>query len=254
MHMMGNEQNAAVSYGAKPLVELRPLMRMVYTWMGLGLLTTAAISFLVASNVSLVMTIANAWLILLLVQLGLVFGLSMGINRLSPTVAAGMFFVYAGTMGLTLGVMFFGLVFEIDPLTGELVTNGFGVAAIAKAFLTTAGLFGAMTVVGYTTKVDLSKYSAFFMMALIGLVIAMVVNMFAQSGPLDFAISVFGVLLFTALTAWDTQKIKQMAMNPELEGDQNLMMRLSIMGALTLYLDFINMFIFLLRIFAGGRD
>jgi FtsH-binding integral membrane protein len=110
-----------------------------------------------------------------------------------------------------------------------------------------------MTIVGYTTKTDLTRYSSYFMMGLIGLVIAMVVNMFLGSGPLDFAISIFGVLLFTGLTAYDTQKIKEMAADPSIEASGSLAAKLGILGALQLYLDFINLFLFLLRLF-GRRD
>ena len=111
-----------------------------------------------------------------------------------------------------------------------------------------------MTLVGLTTKTDLSKYSTYFTMGLIGLFIAMIVNMFLGSGPLDYVISIFGVLLFTALTAYDTQRIAQMASNPKMQVSSEDTLKFSIMGALTLYLDFINLFLFLLRLFGGGRD
>jgi FtsH-binding integral membrane protein len=113
-----------------------------------------------------------------------------------------------------------------------------------------------MTMVAYTTKIDLTKYGSYFMMALIGLVIAMVLNMFIGSGPLDYIISAVGVLLFTALIAYDTQKLHKMAQNPELHGNADgatLMTKVSIIGALRLYLDFVNLFLFLLRIFGGRR-
>lgn len=223
-------------------IELNPLMRLVYMWMGLGLAVTAVVALFIASNEQLLFSISGLWLPIILVQLGLVIGLSWGINKLSPTMATTLFFVYAGTMGLTMGVLLY--VVAESPA---------GTSAIASAFVTTAGLFGAMTVVGFTTKTDLSRFSTYFMMALIGLVIAMVINMFMQSGPLGMLISVVGVILFTALTAYDTQKIKQMSEDPALVGDQVTMQRLAIMGALTLYLDFINLFIFLLRLFSS-RD
>lgn len=223
------------------LADVNPLLRLVYLWMSLGLLVTAGVSFAIAQNEQFVFSIARAWYVIVFLQLGLVLGLSWGIRRVSPAVATGLFFVYAGSVGLTLGVIFYAL-----------VKGGEGMA-IAKAFFTTAGLFGAMTVVGFTTKVDLSKFSTFFMMGLIGLVIAIIVNMFLRSDGLSFIISVVGVLLFTALTAWDTQKIKMLAMQPELQTYSDDMRKLSILGALELYLDFINLFIFLLRLFAGNR-
>lgn len=251
-----NMQNPAVERsGLMSQIDIRPLMRLVYMWMGLGLLVTAVVSFVVSSNVELALSLAQGWFVLMIVQLGIVFGLSFLVNRIKPAIALILFFVYAASMGLTLGVMFLGIM--IDPeasmRAGEIVYSNGGMMTIASAAATTAGLFGVMTVIGYTTKVDLSRFSTYFMMALIGLVIAMLVNMFLQNDTFSLIISVFGVLLFTGLTAWDTQKIKQMAMMPEMQHHSDSMMRLSIMGALTLYLDFINLFIFLLSIFSS-RD
>jgi FtsH-binding integral membrane protein len=121
---------------------------------------------------------------------------------------------------------------------------------VAKAFFTAAALFATMSVIGYTTKVDLTRFSTFFMMALIGLVIASIVNIFLASSALSWAISVFGVLLFTGLTAYDTQKLKNAAADVSLQ-EGEVMRKLSIIGALNLYLDFINMFLYLLRLFAN---
>jgi len=222
-------------------IDFRPMMRLVYMWMGLGLLVTAVVSVYTASSEALLnLLFGSPWtmLILIVVQFGLVIGLMAGLQRMSPTVAAALFFVYSAVTGLTFSSIF--------------IVYDFG--AISSAFITTAGLFGVMTVVGFTTKVDLSKYSTYFMMGLIGLFIAMIVNMFLQSGPFDFLISIVGVILFTALTAYDTQKLKNMAANPELQANSDQTMRLSIFGALILYLDFINLFLFLLRLFGGGRD
>lgn len=225
-----------------PAVEFRPLMRLVYLWMGLGLLTTAVLALVLSSNEQLIFSIAQWTLPIFIGQFILVIALSWAVNRIPPMVAVALFFVYAVSMGVTMSVLVYSYV-----ATGEAM-------AVANAFFTTAGLFGVMTVVGYTTKVDLSRYSTFFMMALIGLVIAMVVNMFLQSSGFSLLISIIGVLLFTALTAYDTQKIKNLAMHPSMQEHSDAMVRLSVLGALTLYLDFINLFIFLLRIFAGGRD
>jgi uncharacterized protein len=220
-------------------VEIRPLMRQVYLWMATGLLLTAAVSVGVASTPTLRQFVSNPAVLFgaIIAELALVIGLSWGLRRLSPGAAIAMFFVYAAINGLTLSLIF------------SIYTKG----TISAAFFTTAGLFGAMTVVGFTTKLDLSQYRSYFIMGLIGLVIAMVVNMFIGSGPLDLLISIVGVVLFTALTAYDTQKIKRMAADPTIEADGSLAMKLSIMGALTLYLDFINLFLFLLRLFGGGR-
>lgn len=238
----GGQSPAVARTTSLPQVEFRPLMRLVYLWMGLGLLTTAVVSFFVASNTGLIEGIGGAWILIVFLQLGLVMGLSWGIRRMSPNLATILFFVYAAANGLTFGVMFWALMEAGQAM------------AIANAFFTTAGLFGVMTVIGFTTRVDLSRYSSYFMMALIGLVIAMVVNIFLGSSALDFIISVVGVLVFTALTAWDTQKLKEMAQDPELQEHSDSLVKLSILGALTLYLDFINLFLFLLRLFAGGRD
>lgn len=222
-------------------IEFRPLMRMVYLWMSLGLLVTAVVAMFTANSEALLNLIfGSGWTVLglVVVQFVLVIALTAGLQRMSPGLAAGLFFVYSAVTGLTFSSIF--LVYELG--------------SISAAFITTAGLFGAMTLVGFTTKTDLSKYSTYFMMGLIGLVIAMVVNMFLQSGPFDFLISIVGVILFTGLTAWDTQKLKNMSMAPELQDNNDMTMRLSVMGALMLYLDFINLFLFLLRLFGGGRD
>lgn len=223
-------------------IEIRPLMRLVYMWMGFGLLTTAIISGFVAANAAVVQGVANLFFPIIIAQFAIVFGIGWAMNRVSPMVAGGLFFTYAVLNGLTFGVIF-----------AAYVAAGSGYA-IMNAFLTTAGLFGAMTVVGYTTKVDLTQFSTFFMMAIIGLVIAMVVNIFLGSTMIDFIISVVGVLLFTGLTAYDTQRIKQMSMMPQYQQHSDAMSKLAIFGALQLYLDFINLFLFLLRLFAGGRD
>ncbi len=227
---------------AQPLMDVRPLMRLVYLWMGLGLLVTAGVSFIVLNTEALLSVAASIWLPLIIVQFVIVFAMMWAMRRTTPTIVTGLFLLYAALEGLIFGVIFYALI------------QGGQASAITNAFLTTAGLFGAMTVIGYTTKVDLTKFGAFFMMALIGLVIAMVVNIFLGSSALDFIISVVGVLLFTGLTAYDTQKIKNLAYQEEFQEYGNETAKLAIMGAFTLYLDFINLFIFLLRLFAGGRE
>lgn len=221
-------------------VEIRPLMRLVYMWMTVGLLVTAFIAMMVSGSEALLSLVLNPVVLIgsIIGQLALVVAINAGIRRMSPNLAGILFFVYAGLNGFVFSIIFVA----------------YSLGTISLAFLTTAGLFGAMTVVGYTTKTDLTQYRSYFMMALIGLVIAMVVNMFLGSGPLDFVISIIGVLVFTGLTAYDTQKIKEMAANPTIEADGSLAPKLAIVGALTLYLDFINLFLFLLRLFGGGRD
>ncbi|MCA9913563.1 MAG: Bax inhibitor-1/YccA family protein, partial [Anaerolineae bacterium] len=203
---------------ALPMVDVRPLMRLVYLWMAIGLLVTAGVSFAVANSQQLVQMAASLWLPLIIVQFVVVFAMMWAMRRVSPTLVTGLFLFYAALEGLIFGVIFFAL-----------VETGQGLA-IAKAFFSTAGLFGAMTVIGYTTKIDLTKFGSFLFMALIGLVIAMVVNIFLASTMLDFIISVVGVLLFTALTAYDTQKIKNLAAEEAFQQYNNETAKLAIMG------------------------
>lgn len=223
-------------------VEMQPLMRQVYMWMFAGLLATAAIAFVVSQNVQFVGMASQWWLAIVILQVGLVLGISWGFNRINATVAIGLFFLYAVLNGLMFGVLFFAYIAQGQSM------------AIANAFLTTAGLFGTMSVIGYTTKVDLSKFGTYLMMAVVGIFIASIVNMFLGSGMVDLIISVVGVLVFTGLTAYDTQHIKRMAAQMAYSDDRALLSKLAIMGALKLYLDFINLFMFLLRLMGGGRD
>jgi FtsH-binding integral membrane protein len=211
-------------------------MRQVYTWMGLGTLLTAAVAYLTV-NTALINLAANPMVLIVavLAEFGMVLGLSFGLNRLWVSLATTLFFAYAALNGFTLSMVLLAY------------TSG----TVFSAFIATAALFGAMSIVGYTTNVDLTKMGTYLMMGLIGLLIAMVVNLFIGSGPLDTIISLAGVLIFTALTAYDTQRIGRMAAQISQEGDAAA--KLSIMGALKLYLDFINMFLFMLRLIGGRR-
>ena len=222
----------------KPLegLQLNVVMRNVYGWMTMGLLTTTAVA-LGISNMGIIPSQGILWIAIIL-QFGIVLGLSFAINRISATAAGMLFFLYAAVTGFTFSIIF--LVFSLG--------------SIAAAFFSTAGVFGAMTIIGLTTKTDLTKYSSYFMMGLIGLIIASVVNIFIGSSGLDFLISIFGVLLFTGLTAYDTQRIANMAASQKMKVDSEDTLKFSIMGALTLYLDFINLFLFMLRLFGSGRD
>ncbi len=226
---------------AKPeaTFDVRPLMKMVYLWMGLGLGITAVLAVVFGNMFQQNPTLLRQEIMIgaIIVELILVVALSAGINRMSPTVAAVMFVVYSALNGFTLSYIF--LIYELG--------------AIYSAFFTAAALFGAMSLVGYTTSIDLTQYRSYFMMGLIGLIIAMVINIFLRSDGFDFLISIVGVILFTALTAYDTQKLARMANHPDVQSAGATLSKLSILGALTLYLDFINLFIFLLRIF-GRRD
>ncbi len=221
--------------------EIRPLLRWVYAWMFVGLLTTAAVAFLTTTNSALIELRSNSGIVIgaIIAELVLVIAISWGIRRVSPPVAAIMFMIYAALNGFTLSIVL--LYFEVG--------------SIVAAFVTTSALFAAMSVIGYTTNVDLTRFGGILLTALIGLFIAMIVNVFLRSTAVDFVISIVGVLIFTALTAYDTQKLKQMAADPVLQADGTMVARMSIYGALTLYLDFINLFLFLLRLFGGGsRD
>lgn len=234
---------------------LRAHMLRVYNYMGIGLVMTGVIAFfsnqlaiagdpstaagqlpdgtLVTQWGALLYTSPLMWVVALS-PLAFVLVLSFGINKLSFSAAQGVFWAFAATMGLSLSSIF--LVYTD--------------ASIAKVFFITAAMFGSMSLYGYTTKRDLTGMGSFLMMGLIGLIIAMVVNIFLQSSMLDFAISAIGVLIFVGLTAYDTQKIKEAyAENIGREG----LGKLAVMGALTLYLDFINLFLMLLRLF-GNRE
>jgi len=229
-------RNNSFLYPREGTIDLQSIMRQVYTWMVLGMLVTAVVAFFTAST-SLIYLATNPIILLIAVvaEFGLVLGISAGLNRLSSGVATMLFILYAALNGFTLSIV-------LLAFTG---------ASLFVAFAITAALFGVMSVIGYTTKVDLSRLGTYLMMAVIGLVIAMVVNMFVGSGPLDTIISVVGVLIFTALTAFDTQRIGRMAAQMGVNGDSEV--KFGIFGALKLYLDFINMFLFVLRLTGRRR-
>lgn len=227
------------SYGGDQALDTRfsQVMKRVYVNMTLGLLVTAFISMFCAGSAAYMQFMfTNTWAMwgLFLVQFGIVLGISAGINRLSTAAATAIFYVYAVIMGMALAPIF--LVY-----TGE---------SIAKTFFITAGTFGAMSVYGYFTDRDLTKIGSILFMALIGLIIASVVNIFLHSNSLDWIITIAGVIIFVGLTAWDTQQIKRMA----LMAPSDTYGRLAVLGALNLYLDFINLFLYLLRIFGSNRD
>lgn len=212
------------------------VMRKVYGKMTLGLLATAATSYLMFSSKTLLTLLlsstATLW-ILFALELGLVIYLSARIDKLSTGTATALFYVYSILNGVTLTPIFLAY-------TG---------VSIATTFAITAGTFGAMTIFGYVTRQDLSKIGSYLFMALIGLIICMLVNLFMHNSMLDLCICGAGVLIFVGLTAWDTQAIKRMCA----EADPTMMGKVATMGALSLYLDFINLFLYLLRFF-GSRD
>lgn len=221
-----------------PAVEVQPLLRQVYMWMTLAMLVTTG-SALVISSLGPEALSPPLVLGAVIAQLALVMALSWGLQRMSVGLAQVLFFVYAATVGVTISLVL-------------LVYDG---STVIAAFATTAVLFLVMTMMGLTTRFDLTRYSSYFFFALIGLLVAMVINLFLNSSGLELLISFLGVVIFTALTAYDTQRIKRLAADPRLAGEGTVTMtRLSIMGALGLYLNFLNLFLFLLRLFAGARD
>lgn len=212
------------------------VMRRVFGKMFLGVLLTAFVSLGIASTPALIETIFSSRILfwaLIIAQFGLVIWLTAGINKMSSSTASMLFYLYSAITGVTLTPILF-------VYTGT---------AIIKTFFITAGTFGAMALYGYTTKSDLSKMGSILFMALIGLIVVSLVNIFLASDTLSWIISGVGVLIFVGLTAWDTQKIKQMAY----QTDEQNVGKLAAIGALTLYLDFINLFLYLLRFF-GSRD
>ncbi len=218
---------------------LRAHMNKVYGLMSVAMLITGGMAWAIGSNDAMVQTIFMTPLkwVVMFAPLVLVMVFSAMINRLSVAAAQLFFYVYAASVGLSLAFIF------------AVYTSG----SIAQTFLVTSIAFASLSLYGYTTKRSLSAMGSFLMMGLIGLIVAMLVNLFLQSAALDFAISAIGVLIFAGLTAWDTQKIKGDYVNHAQHGDSDWLGKSAIMGALTLYLDFINMFMFLLS-FLGNRE
>lgn len=213
------------------------VMKSVYLKMTFAILITAFISMGTAYFATgFAETLAtNSWVYwgLAIAEIGVVIYLSARLNSMSATTATHLFYVFAILNGLTLSLIYFVYTEQ----------------SIATTFFVTAGAFGAMSVYGYVTKTDLSKFGSILVMALFGLIICILVNLFMQSSTLEWIISGVGVLIFTGLTAWDTQKIKRMVeLNPTAADG-----RLATIGALSLYLDFVNLFLYLLR-FLGNRD
>lgn len=215
-------------------------MRQVYQWMTVGLAVTALISWFVASTPALnQMILGNTMVLIALVvaQLGLVIALSAAVQKMSSAMATGCFVLYSALTGATLSSIF--LVYSMG--------------SIANAFTVTAGTFLAMSIYGTVTKRDLTAMGSFLMMGLFGIIIAMIVNFFLKSSMMDFIISCLGVVIFTGLTAYDTQKLREFGANTPFD-DAVAVRRGVILGALTLYLDFINLFLMMLRLFGGNRD
>jgi FtsH-binding integral membrane protein len=230
-------QSAFASTAVGTPERVTAFLRKVYGWMCIGLGVTAVVSLGVASSPTLVKSIFGnpiLFFTLFIAELGLVFYLSARVNKLSPATASGLFLLYSALNGVVLASVF-------------LMYTG---TSIATTFLVTAGMFGALALYGTTTKRSLAGVGQFAFMGLIGLILASLVGMFVHSAGLQFVISVVGVIVFTALTAWDAQRLKAMAVAVP-EGQYG---SYAVVGALALYLDFINLFLFLLRFMGGRRD
>ncbi len=230
--------NTIAQSGASSAVSV--YMRHVYQWMTAGLALTTVVAYGVAGTPAIRDAILGNSLVLILLvvaQFGLVIALSAAIHKLSAGAATGLFLLYSALTGAMLSS-----IFVVYPI-----------ASIGTAFLVTTGTFLAMTVYGTVTRRDLTGLGNFLFMGLIGIIIAMVVNIFLQSSMMNFIVSCLGVLIFTGLTAYDTQKLRRFGEGAPL-ADGTAIRRGAILGALTLYLDFINIFLMLLQLFGGNRD
>jgi FtsH-binding integral membrane protein len=211
----------------------------VFNWMAVGLAITGAVAFLTAQTGLAGMIVGSPlFFILIFGELGLVFYLSARISKIQASTAASLFVGYSVLNGLTFSVIFLAY-------TGS---------SIAGTFMITAGMFGAMAGYGLVTKRDLSGWGSFLFMGLVGIILASIVNIFLKNSSLYWVISLIGVFIFTALTAYDVQKIKRIGEEGIMTQGEEAVAKGSIMGALTLYLDFINLFLMLLRFFGGSRD
>jgi len=213
---------------------LRTFMLSVYNYMALGLGLTGGVALLVVSSPALMQAIMPMMLFFIIAPIALVFFLSFKINTMKFTTAQAVFWLYAALNGVAFSVIFMAYTYE----------------SIARVFFITAGMFAAMSLYGYTTKKDLTAWGSFLFMGLIGIIIASIVGMFWSSSALQFMISIAGVIIFTGLTAYDTQSIKESYM----EGSSNeIAGKKAIFGALQLYLDFINLFLMMLRLLGDRR-
>ena len=208
-------------------------LTQAFFWMFAGLLLSAAVAGAVQLNQQWLAFAANNFFILFIAQLGLVMVISAGINRLSASLALLLFFVYAASLGITIG----------------LIVSAYTTTSVVTAFLSSSAMFGGAALYGYTTKRSLASLGAFAFMALFGLIVAVIVNLFLASDTLGLVISAIGVVVFTALTAWDVQRISAGQLVQALGSVE----KAAVIGALNLYLDFVNLFLFLLRLFGARR-
>lgn len=225
--------------GVRPVAQLANRFLIdAFTWMFLGVLLSGMVAWFVQSNVDFVTSVANLRLPLFIAQLGLGLGIQMGISRLNAGVALGLFFVYAGLMGLTIGVW----VWYYGTYSGNPMS-------VVQAFVSAAAAFGGAALYGVVTKRSLASMGAYLFMGAWGLFVAFLVNgLLVKSTGLDLVLSVVGVVIFTALAAWTTQRISK----GEFAARTGSMEKASVLGAILLYIEFINIFLMLLRIFGGG--
>jgi uncharacterized protein len=243
MSSMPNPFGSAQPYGMQyesraDAMTIARFFNAVYAWMGAGLGLTALVAWWISTRPDIMQQVFRGpvLIILFVVELALVFTISAAVNRLGPAIATGLFLLYSAINGVTLSGLF-------------VVYTG---ATLGTAFVVTAGMFVAMSVVGFVTKKDLTSLGNLLFMALIGLVLATVVSIFWSNSILNTIINYAGVLIFVGLTAYDTQKLKHIALATG--NDARMAARLSVNGALMLYLDFINLFLFLVRILGSRRD
>ncbi len=240
MNWYDPQDTGYASYQEQATRTLPALMTKVYVWMTLALAITGLTAFCVAENEALVFSLLNnrlAFWVLIIAEFGIVAFLSTRIMRMSFATAGILFGAYSIINGVVLSSLL--LVYTMESLT--------------STFLITAGTFGAMSIVGAVTKRDLGGVGRFLFMALIGLIIASIVNIFLNSSGLNWGLSIAGVLIFCGLTAYDTQKMKQMLVQYASLGEQNLM-KIALLCSLSLYLDFINLFLYLLRFFGDRKN
>ena len=241
MNYSNNQVNYVDDRATYPVA--KTFLSGVFMWMGIALGITAVVAWLFASTPSLLTILINTetgrmsvmgWIVTF-APLGLVLWMSMGFQRLNASTMLLIFVGYSILMGASLSFIF--LIYSLG--------------SIAKTFIITAGMFGFMAILGYTTKTDLTKFGSIMLMGLVGIIIASIVNIFMQSTSLEYIISFLGVLIFTGLTAYDVQKLKRIG--GQVDGSSEMARKVTIMGALTLYLDFINLFLFLLRFFGNRK-
>jgi uncharacterized protein len=230
--MIGPQTPSQVGTRATPETSTA-LLSQSFGWMFAGLLLTAAVSALVQGSEQMRGFAADNFFLLLIGQLVVVFAINLGINKLGATAGLGLFFIYAASLGLTIG----------------LIVSLYSMTSVATAFLSTGAMFGGAALYGATTKRSLAGIGGFLSMAVFGLIVAIVVNIFLPSGPFGIIISVVGVILFTVLTAFHVQRIQA----GDLVARYGSVEKAAVIGALLLYLDFVNIFLFLLRLF-GSRD